>query len=110
MNKPNTTGMTPEQTAWCEQAWKMLSSVNEFSTVISETVGVINEDLRKLNKGEKTFKILSGEEKVFDRVVVLIKLQNDMKNLSLLPKEADKSSRNPFEEVSKKVKNVVQSR
>lgn len=111
MNKPNTTGMTHEQAEWCNQAWKILSATNEFQQVISETVAVINEDLRLINKGTKQgLKVINGEEKVFDRVVVLIKLQNDMKSLSLLPKEADKAKRNPFEEASKNVKNGVHTR
>ena len=110
MKKPDTTGMTKEQADWCEQAWRILGATNEFSTVIGETVAVLNDDLRKVNKGDKDLKILKSDDKTFDRVVVLIKLQTDMKNLSLLPKEADKSSRNPFEEVSKQVKNGVPGR
>lgn len=110
MKKPDTTGMTKEQTEWCDQAYRILSSTNEFQIVIAETVAVLNSDLRKVNTGGKDFKILKSDDKTFDRVVVLIKLQNDMKSLSLLPKEVTSASRNPFEEASKKVKNGVQTR
>lgn len=109
MERPDITGLSKEQLEWFEWASKILYSANEFQVTISETVSVINSDLKLVNEGKKVgLRILNGEEKIFDRVVVLVKLQNDMKSLSLVPvKGVDKASRNPMEEVSKKIKNGV---
>jgi hypothetical protein len=73
--------------------WWLESKLNgytEFQKEMSNTMNVLADDLRLANAGATSgYKLLSGnkDDKIFERIMTMIKMQNQMKSASLVETE-----------------------
>lgn len=90
MNKPDIDGIDPDVQNYIYYLEGRLNGFPEFQQELSYTLHVLAEDLRLANTGAQTgYKLLSGnkDDKIFERIMAMIKMQGQMKNASLIETE-----------------------
>lgn len=107
MDRPNVISADSAVIAYIEYLEGCLNGANELQKELAFTCHILAEDLKLANNGKVSgFKLLSGnkDDKIFERIFIMVKNKTDLASLSLLPKEEkSKSTGNTFEDVSKKV-------
>lgn len=90
MKKPNIDGIDPDVQNYIWYLESRLNGYSEFQQELSNTLHVLAEDLKLANNGERSgYKLLSGnkDDKVFERIITLIKAQSQIKSVALLDAE-----------------------
>jgi hypothetical protein len=100
-----------------EQLLEILNGVPELQVQLSHLCAKIASEIQLINSGNVTeLPILRGDDKLFEKLMVVVKMRNDLSLLSLLPKQEDdapmvsgklkiKPGDNPYEHMIKQVKN-----
>ncbi len=95
MKKPDYETATREELLiWIAYQDKILDGPNDLQKMLSYTCSMIAEDLEMVLAGNNAdLKLLSGnkDDKIFERITVLIKLKTEFSSLSLLPEEIEKA-------------------
>jgi hypothetical protein len=92
MERPNIDGIDPDIQCYIYYLECIVNAHPKLQREISKTLDVIADDLALLNRGEKDgFKILTGfkDDKLFDRIMVVLKMKNDLKGAALSQIETD---------------------
>lgn len=100
-----------------EQLIAILNGASELQIELAHLAHTIAMEIRKVNSGQtEDLTILNGDDKLFERLVALIKLKLELSSLSLLPKSEEKVEHNangvlklkpgdnPYEHIVKQVK------
>lgn len=118
MKKPDITKLSKELIEYITKLENICYGATELQAQLSLMCHVLAEDMKLANSGAtEGFKLLSGnkDDKIFERLMTMVKMKSDFALLSLLPKEDEqpikgtksklKSTENPFETVVKELKN-----
>lgn len=95
-----------------EQLIEILNGASNLQIQLSWMCHVLAEDIELANSGaSEGFRLLSGnkDDKIFERLMTMVKMKTELGSLSLLPKpdEKERSSGNVFEDMSKKVQSKI---
>lgn len=111
MDRPEQLGDNKATTDYIEYLEGCLNGANELQKELAYTCHILAEDLKLANGGKVSgFKLLSGnkDDKIFERIFIMVKNKTDLASLSLLPKsEREKEKGNAFEEVSKRISEKI---
>ena len=90
MKKPEIDGIDADVQNYISYLESRLNGYSEFQLEISHTLHVLAEDLKLANSGATSgYKLLSGnkDDKIFERIMTMIKMNAQMKNVSLVETE-----------------------
>ena len=88
-----------------EQLLEILNGVPELQIQLSHLCAKIAKEIEQINRGKtEDLPILRGDDKLFEKLMSIVKMRNDLTSLTLMPKSEEVTTGNPFEDVSNKVR------